>query len=373
MKLSDTVIITGLLAVSLLPAMTMAQESSPFSPVTVSEEKMALMDIRVQSPQRGGEEAGVPLAAEVVIPPGNERVVSAPEAARVESLAVAEGDEVKKEQALAVLLSPDLLTLQKDYLQAVAGHALAQRQYERDKQLVSEGIVAARRLQESQTQLSNQSVLVQQQVSMLKIAGFSEADIRSLKRSGKLRQRITLRSPLNGVVLERRAEVGQQLAQGDVVFDIADLSSLWLQLRIPVGMKLETGQKASVMGRPVTAEVVLIGKRVDPDSQTYFARAQVITGADRLRASEVLSVRLSSGGQQMSKTLALPRSSLVSSEGRDYVFVRTPGGFVARPVNVAGFSGQQVFLSSGVMEGDKVAVAGVAALKGVALGLGGDE
>ncbi len=364
--LASSLVFTGAFSAS-------AMAESPFAPIEMSSDKLAVMGIKLASPTAEGEEEGVPLAATVVIPPGNERVVSSPESARIESLAVAEGDEVAKGQALAVMLSPDLLTLQKDYLQAVAEQALARQQFKRDEQLVSEGIVAARRLEESRTRLSNQSILVEQQASSLRIAGFTDEEIRSLRRTGKLRQRVTLRSPLDGVVLKRMAEVGQQVSSGDMLFRIADLSTLWLQVRVPVGMQVEKGQKAEVVGRDVTAEVTLIGQSVDPESQTFFVRAKVLDGVQKLRAGEALSVRLSASKPEGADTLSLPRSAVVSSGGMNYVFVKTPTGFEARAVRVAGYAGSQVLIARGLSKQDKVAVAGVAALKAVGLGLGGDE
>ena len=346
---------------------------SPFDLISMTEKKLALLDIQLATPMPSGEEEGVPLAATVIIPPGNERVVSAPEAARIQSLAVAEGDEVRRGQVLAVMLSPGLLSLQKDYLQAVAEQSLARQQFKRDEQLVNEGIVAARRLEESRTRLSNQNILVAQQASSLRIAGFGDKDIRSLRRTGKLHQTVNLSSPLQGVVLKRMAEVGERAESGEPLFRVADLSTLWLQIRVPVRLRVEKGQLARVVGRDVAAKVTLIGQNIDPDSQTFFVRAEVVKGGDLIRAGEALSVRLKAVQKTGGKTLGLPRAAVVSREGQHYVFVRTDNGFEARQVTVAGYAGKRVLLAQGVSGDEQVAVTGVAALKAVGLGLGGDE
>jgi cobalt-zinc-cadmium efflux system membrane fusion protein len=73
------------------------------------------------------------------------------------------------------------------------------------------------------------------------------------------------------------------------------------------------------------------------------------------------------------KLFRLPISALTSQEGKDYVFVRVPQGFAARPVAVAGRAEHEAVIHGGLNDGDEVVVQGVAALKASWIGIGGNE
>ena len=64
---------------------------------------------------------------------------------------------------------------------------------------------------------------------------------------------------------------------------------------------------------------------------------------------------------------------MVRDQGRAYVFVKTPKGFVPTPIEVASESGAQVLVRAGLRSGAEVAVRGLAALKGAWLGMGAEE
>ena len=82
------------------------------------------------------------LPARVVIPPQQERVVSAPSGGLVTELRVGVGDSVTRGQELATLESPSLISLQRDYLQAGTRLRLAQADLARDRKLFKDGIIA---------------------------------------------------------------------------------------------------------------------------------------------------------------------------------------------------------------------------------------
>lgn len=344
--------------------------------IPVKDEEIKLLGIELASPKAAQDKPGSLLAAMVVIPPGHEQIVSVPEAARIQSMHVASGDEVQKSQPLAVLASPALLSLQKDYLQARADLNLAGQQLNRDKQLAAEGIIAKRRLQETQASYANERLRVNQQASALRIAGFSDEDITALKRNGKLQDSITLRASQTGIVLEKMARIGERLEAGAPLFRIADLSALWLEIRVPLATagSLTKGQAVKVDAREVTGNIQLIGKNVDPETQTLLARAEITTGLDKIRPGEALNVRLlASSATDGQLVFEVERVAVIQSGDNAYVFVRMKGGFEARKVEVTGYAGKKALITGDLSTDDQIAKRGLAALKAAWLGMSGDE
>ena len=364
MKLPQLVSLAFLFAFA---AHAASAESIPFG-----EKEVKLLGIELTNPTPAEGSPGAPLPAKVTIPPGREIVVSAPDAANVRSIEVAAGDEVKLDQPLAVLASPGLLSLQRDYLQAITERNLSNQQLKRDVQLSKEGIVSKRRLEETRSHHHNQQLLVKEHTSALKIAGFTDKDIKELRDKVTLQEVVTVRSPLAGAVLEQLTRIGERLEAGAPIFRIADLSQLWLEIRVPISKQVSKGQTVTVEGRAVNAEILLVGQNVDSGSQTFLARAKIISGQEMVRAGEALNIRLLAPKTEAS-LLSLPRKAVVRSGKGSYVFVRSADQFEAREIQIQGFTGNLVLISSGLEASESVAISGVAAIKASWQGLGGGE
>jgi len=364
-------LLLSILLLTLATALHSAEKAS----IPFAEKNIKLLGIELGKPVLTKDSSGVPLPARVTIPAGRERVVSAPAAGNVRFIEVATGDEVILHQPLAELASPALLSLQRDYLQAFAAQNLSLQQLKRDKQLAKEGIVSKRRLEETRNQHRNQQLLVKEHTSALKIAGFTNENIQELRNNVTLREALTVRAPLAGVVLEQLAHIGERLEAGAPMFRIADLSTLWLDISVPVHTHVSMGQTISIEDRDVNAKVLLIGRSVDPGSQTYLVRAEIdSSGEQHVRAGEAVNIRLRAPAEtQEGILLSLPRSAVVRSGKEHFVFVHSKGHFEARKVHIKGFAGQSVVLSRGLQADDTVAVSGVAAIKAAWQGLGGNE
>lgn len=167
-------------------------------------------------------------------------------------------------------------------------------------------------------------------------------------------------SPISGVVLARHASVGSVAAEGTPLFEVADLSRLWVDLHI-------FGSDAGhiVPGAPVkitrlsdgaTAQTAL--ERVLPGtataSQSTVARA-ILENSDGLwRPGSAIKARITV--EQSPVALAVPLAALQSMEGRDVVFVRTGEEYRAQPVRLGKRDARQVEVLEGLQPGDAVVV-----------------
>lgn len=360
--------IVGILAVS--GAWQVEAQSQALEEIAIQPDQIDNLGIKTVALESAGAVRGVRLPAQVVIPPSQVNVVSAPQTGLVQSLQVAAGEEVHIGQELARIQSPDLLALQRDFLQVLTQLHLARTELERDQNLYKEGIIAERRLLEKRSRYAELAAARDERRQALELAGMSTAAIRSLSSSRTLTSTLGVQAPMDGVVMEVMVNTGERVEFTEPLFRLADLEPLWLEIRAPLDdvESLEIGAEVEVDGCPARARLFLIGREVDSDSQTVLLRAEVYTGSDALRPGQFVRVRLAGSSEP---GYSVPSSALVRSADRVVVFVRRPSGFSVVPVEVVNAHGAQAVIRGEFRGDEQVAVQGVVALK--AMWLGGGE
>lgn len=316
---------------------------------------------------------GKPLPAQVVTPPAQMRMITAPQAGMLEQLNVAVGDRVSQGQPLARMQSPDLIALQRDFLQAATQLRLAGTSLRRDDSLLNDGVISQRRQQETQSRHQELSAAVEERRQALQLAGMSSAEINRLEKTKTLSPGLTVNSPISGVILETKAEAGQRLMVSDPIYRIAALKPLWLEIRAPLEQvsQLTLGATGRVQSPAVDSKLITIGRGVDPATQTVLLRAEVTNGAEQLRPGQYVQVALSASTPQTSYQVS--GNAVVRSGRQTVVFVQTAQGFEARQVVVLGKRGTQTIVSGELRGNERVAITGLAAIKGAWMGLGGGE
>jgi len=332
----------------------------------VSDEQLSRLGVTLGTaqPVELVELAAVP--AEVVVPPTRQTLVSAPAGGVVVRLLVAEGDAVKAGQPVAEIESVEYVERQRDYLDAGAAAELARAQEVRDRGLLAEGIIAERRVSETVAATRAAVARLEQTRAQLALAGLAPADLSKLESQRQLSTRIVLRAPFAGVVTAGHTKVGERVAALDPVLGVADLSSLWLELRVPQesAAKVTPGMLVSVTsgGQTITGSVTTVGGVVDAATQTVLVRATIDNAARVLRAGQVLTARIlarPAGGV----AYAVPAAAVTRNGGEVLVFVRRANGVVAQRIEVLADDGTHVYVAGGIAPDAAVAVAGVGALK----------
>ncbi|HXE40894.1 MAG TPA: efflux RND transporter periplasmic adaptor subunit [Azonexus sp.] len=306
------------------------------------------------------------LPARVLVPNEQLRVVAAPVGGMVEMLAVAPGASVKRGQVVAHLASPQALELQRDALQSGSQAALLQQSLKRDEQLFAEGLIAESRLQATRANAAQAAAQASQQRQGLALAGVAP---------GKLGGPLALSAPIDGVVLEQGVQLGQRVETAAMIYRIAKLSPLWLEIQAPliVAAGLKEGSAVKIADSEVSGRLIAIGRAVDAASQTVLLRAAVGKGAETLHPGQVVEVEIAAGGGQGQR---LPAAALARHAGKTYAFVQTASNdqgvsFAARPLRVLSQGGDSV-LVEGVQAGERVAVKGVSGLKALLTGVGSE-
>jgi cobalt-zinc-cadmium efflux system membrane fusion protein len=281
-------------------------------------------------------------------------------AGRVIHILMKAGDRVKPGQTLAMLASPDFGQAQADARRAQSDFALAEKNLNRLRELYAAGVSSRKDLFTAE-------------------ADYARAEAELARASGKIRlyggggesvdQNFALASPIEGIVVERNINPGQelrpdlQLANSPAMFVITDPSRLWVQLDATESQlaSLKRGQTVRLRSsawpdESFEANVETISDFIDPASRTIKVRGSVVNRDKKLKGEMFVTGELLDVPRA---GLQLPERALVLSGGSYYVFVEeSPGRFAWSEVKIEGVRDGVAGVVSGVNLGQKVVVEG---------------
>lgn len=340
-------------------------------PLTPAEQDR--FGIQLVSPQPAETTLTRRYPARVAVPNPQLRVVAARKAGVVETLLVAEGERVTAGQIMARLQSPDLVSAQSDYLESLTRLALAESEVARDRMLQREGVIAERRLIESQSRRDELATMVQQRRQVLALAGMSEADIDTLAASRTLTTSLPVRAPIAGVVLEQMVSTGQSLTAATPLYRIADLEPLWVEVHVPVDRVagLAPGDRALLPTLGIEGRIITVGRLVHSQDQGVLVRAEVADGAEQLRPGQFIEVQLAATTEAGGRW-RVPAAAVVRHAGEAMLFVEREGGFEPVSVRLIAEEEGETVITGSLAASERVAVKGVVELKAAWLGAGAD-
>lgn len=250
--------------------------------------------------------------------------------------------------------------------------------------------------------------------------GMTETQIEELQQSGEANSRLHLFAPISGTVIEKLAVEGQYVKEGQAIYRLADLSTLWLMLRLfpDDATAMRYGQKVeatvqSLPGKTFAGRVAFVDPNVDPATRTVGIRVVIpnLDGALRVGdfARAAVHVSLPAFGDSPSPiydeelankwisprhphiietapgvcpicgialvpasqfgftddpeaggfNLTVPRNAVLMAGNNSVIYVEVePGRFEIRPVTLGPSSDDQIVVLDGVKEGERVATRG---------------
>lgn len=358
-------VVTKTVLYALLACLPMSATAAGIRMTAEQVERMGVVAMPLEAMQAQG---GMRLPAQVVIPPAQVEVVTAPLPALVVGVNVAYGDTVRKGQVLARLQGPAMLEARRDHAQAEAQAALAAENLRRDEALFAEGIIARSRLaatlaagRQAQALLAEKRELLRQ--SGMAVAGGSPAG------SGELR------AAFDGVVLEAAAQPGLRVDAMTPLFKLGRIAPLWLEMQASAQQAsgVAAGDAVSVPGCARPGRVVRVAPHMQASSQSLLIRAELPDPAGCVKPFQFVQARVSAGKARPADTWQVPPAALVRHQGGTWVFVATAGGFEPTPVKILDESAETASVSATLSAGSHIAVKGMAAIKAAWLGLGAGE
>lgn len=312
------------------------------------------------------------LPGEIAVPVGQERVVSAAQSGLIDAMFVAAGQSVKKGQALAHISSPDLVLLQREYLQALTQHRLARNTADRDAELFKEGIIAERRYLAARSGHEELSAVLAQRRQALKLSGMGDTAIARLESRGEFSSGLTISAPIEGVVLEQMVTAGQRIDPAMPMFRIGRLTPLWLEIHAPIEIfaSVKNGMQVRIPKYQAEGRVIAIIRNVNRNDQTMHIRAEITKNGEMLSPGQFVEAEIAASvpaGQQFT----VPKTAVVRNGADSYVFVQVEKGFLPRRVTVSSEQSDRVVVG-GLTGSEKVAVSGTVAIKAAWAGTGGE-
>lgn len=264
---------------------------------------------------------------------------------RIERLMVAStGQAVRQGQVVATIYSPELVAAQQEYLSALDN---------------------ARELGRSEDAglAENARTLLSASRQRLRLLGLSAAQLGTLERTRQTTLAVPVLATATGTVLTRQVQAGQYVKAGDPLFDLVDLSRVWVEADVfePDLASIRPGGAAEVRftARPdavTRGRVAFIQPIVTAESRTAKVRIELPNPDGALRPAMYATVRFPAAAGD---TLAVPASAIVDAGRRQLVYVeRGPGRFEPRAVELGARADGWVGVARGLKAGEKVATTG---------------
>jgi Cu(I)/Ag(I) efflux system membrane fusion protein len=258
---------------------------------------------------------------------------------RIERLSVNfTGESVIKGQVLAEIYSPELITAQQELLETVKTRQLQPELYEASKEKL------------------HQWKLTDDQIARI-------------ESSGVVQNNFEVVSNTSGTVTARRVNTGDHVSQGTVLFDIADLSKVWIMFDAYESdlQFLHTGEKLSftlqaLPGSDFSGNIIFIDPVIDPVTRVAKVRVETGNKSGMLKPEMFATGIVSSTLAEYSYNVVVPKSAVLWTGKRSIVYVKQQGTdepiFKLREVELGPMLGESYVITDGLTEGEEIVTSG---------------
>jgi len=290
--------------------------------VVLQQKQLEVMNIALGTATQINLGDALKVNGQLELPPQNRASVSAIIGGRVQSIAVIEGDYVKKRQVLARLNNPEFITIQREYLSAKNNIVFLEKDYQRKKALLKDGITSAKSFQQAEAAYNDGKSTLNAAKSMLQLMDINVSGL----ENGKIISSVPVVSPINGVVQNIDINIGKFVASEQKMFEIIDNDFLHLGLKVFEKdiEKVKIGQKItfSLTTRPdkiYEAEIFAMGKAFDMNTRAILVHANIIGTHEGLLTGMFVEARIAISSKEVN---ALPNEAFINEKGLDYIFVQ---------------------------------------------------
>lgn len=295
------------------------------------------------------------------------------------------GDRVERGEIVALLDSREVADAKSEFFAARVNLDLQTTLFEREQTLWDKRISAEQQFLRARQAFTEAHLRVELAAQKLQALGLTGEDIDILaRRSTAVRtssagsaapvpasgmQRYPLRSPISGRVVERLVDVGAPVggeSEAKELYVLADLSSVWVELSVPVGdlPAIKEDQAVSIFhgsGPASAGRIVFVSPMLNQDTRS--ARVVASVGNTDLAWRPGTYVTAEVTVSEEPADMRVPRTALQTIGGEQVVFVRNGKGFEKREVAVGKGDAEAVEIVFGLDPGESVAVANSFVLK----------
>ena len=258
---------------------------------------------------------------------------------RIEKLLVNfTGEAVRKGQTLAVIYSPDLITAQQELLETV-------------------------------TTKQSQPAIYEASKEKLRQWKLTEDQIASIEKSEKVKTNFEILANTTGIISARRVNNGDYVTSGSVLFDVADLSHIWVMFDayesdLPY---LSEGQKVtfSIQALPgvnYSGIITFIDPVLDPVTRVAKIRVEINNQAGKLKPEMFATGIVEATLNEYKDKLVIPRTAVLWTGKRSLVYVKQTETnepiFKIREIELGPLLGNSYVVMDGLSDGEEIVTQG---------------
>jgi membrane fusion protein, heavy metal efflux system len=335
--------------------------------VALPEERVKQLGIDVAVAQAGSLQTQLTLPGTVTLNADKRVHVVSRIPGIVQEIRKTLGDSVRAGDVMAVLDSRELADAKATYLAARERLRLAESTFSREEDLWKKQISPEQDYLTAKQALAEARIEHQVSAQKLRALGFSEAFVQHLtSRPNAPLTRYEVTAPLTGTVIEKHIAVGEVLKDDTEAFIVADLSTVWVDLNVPVNdlPLVRQGQRVVVEAGPaMKAEgtIAYVSPVVSEDTHTAVTRVVLPNPDGSWRPGLFVTATIAVSNTPVS--VLIPKTAVQTVDGQSSVFVYTPEGFVPRPVTLGHTNATHVEVTAGLQAGERYAATETFVLK----------
>jgi len=273
----------------------------------------------------------------------------------VENIFVKVGDPVRKGDSLCAIRSPDVSDTYSNYLANLSQLKQAERLYKLNQQLFEVGAVTKNDLLMSEAN--------HEQAKAMSGAFRKKLEIYGVNPESGFSDRQTIKSPMNGRVVEIQAHLGDRVDTTNGVMTVADRSKVVVVANI-YDTDIEHVQKGKTVTFstdifPSTAFkglIKYIGDTSDPDTKTVKTYIQIVSGQNLFRQNMFLKIKITNAKKKLP---VVPKTALLYKDGKFSVYLRVANKNVVKEVKPVFDAGEKFMAVEGLKEGDEVILSAI--------------
>jgi cobalt-zinc-cadmium efflux system membrane fusion protein len=276
----------------------------------------------------------------------------------ISRVVVVPGQRVQQGEPMLYVSSPDYSQLRTNYLKAKDAQALAQKAYDRAKDLYQHKAISEQSLEQSESAEVQASGDLASAQAALKVLGITDPDL--LVKSPPSPE-VPVRAPIGGMVVEQDVAAGQLLqTSATQCFMISDVRNVWVlvnvyqkdlpYVRVGDSVSIQTDSYPDVFhGR-----IAYVAASLDPNTRTLQARIDTSNPGEKLKKDMFVVATVNAG--TIRNAIALPDAAVLrDSENQPFVYAEvSQNQFGRRPVTLGESLNGQTEVTSGLKPGDSV-------------------
>lgn len=324
----------------LIPLQMNNNSNLEYNKIQMSESAIKLADIQTTKVQKSTPIKEIQLSGKIKVNEEKTAVITARFSGRIEKLFINyTGQTINKNEKLCIIYSPDLIKAQKELLEVISY-----------KQSNPEYYKAIR--------------------NKLKLWSLTDEQINLIEQKSEVQNYFEILAPISGTVIKKNVVIGNYVNEGDVLFEIADLNNVWIELEayeadlpwIKIGDNLQF-EIQSLPGKKLDATISFIDPVINPETRTASIRAEIQNNNNLLKPEMFVKGKIKTHLPFSKDALIIPKSAVLWTGNKSVVYVKDQNAdiptFEYREIVLGEDAGNFYVVKEGLSENEEIVSNGV--------------